>query len=240
MGGGGLGGDGQGDKKGENDKAPAMPNDLDWNALTQELSEGGFTPEDLMKLMMGEDLAANIPGGSAAAGGDTKANAPEASGSAGQKSDENFQETIKKTMQRMQESGDKATAAASENDGDDILMQMMRAMESSGLHGNLGDGEDEGFDKMFSNIMEQLSNKEMLYEPLKDLDDKFGPWLKENREKISKEDLERYELQSTLVAEMVTKFEEKDYTDENPEHRGYIWEKMQKVRSSYLKKENSL
>jgi peroxin-19 len=105
-------------------------------------------------------------------------------------------------------------------------------MEGAGVGAGGGDGEDENLDKLFLGIMEQLSNKEMLYEPMKELHDKFGPWLKENRDKTPKEDLEKYEMQATLVAEIVGKFEEEGFNDENPEHRDYVWQRMQKVRFS--------
>lgn len=208
---------------------PQFPGNEDWNALTEELEKKGFTMADVMKLMMGDELMTGgegIPGvdGSTAT---AKATAKQPS-STTKKGEENFQETIQRTMERMQESGDKATAEVNESGNDDVLMQILKAMESSGLAG-AGEGDDGNLDKLFMGIMEQLSNKEMLYEPLKELDDKFGPWLKENKDKIGKEDLDRYELQASLVNDIVRKFEEKSFSDDKPEDRAYIWEKMQKV-----------
>ncbi|EEQ32736.1 Peroxisome chaperone and import receptor [Microsporum canis] len=211
---------------------PQFPGNEDWNALTEELEKKGFTMADVMKLMMGDELMTGgegIPGvdGSTAT---AKATAKQPS-STTKKGEENFQETIQRTMERMQESGDKATAEVNESGNDDVLMQILKAMESSGLAG-AGEGDDGNLDKLFMGIMEQLSNKEMLYEPLKELDDKFGPWLKENKDKIGKEDLERYELQASLVNDIVRKFEEKSFSDDKPEDRAYIWEKMQKMQAA--------
>lgn len=210
--------------------------DDSWNALADELSQSGMQPADLMKLMLGEDVASGLAGdgggGSGSAGKEEDNQEPATSGKkpAAAPSGENFQDTIQKTMERMQQSGDKATVAANEGEGegDEMLMQVLKAMEASGVNPE-GEGGDENMDKVFMGIMEQLSNKEMLYEPMKELHDKFGPWLKENKDKVSKEDLERYELQSTLVAEIVGKFEEEGFSDDNPEHRAYVWERMQKV-----------
>lgn len=213
---------------------PQFPGNEDWNALTEELEKKGFTMADVMKLMMGEEL---MTGGEGISGMDGSTIADKASGTAKQsspstkKGEDNFQETIQKTMERMQESGDKATAEVNESGNEDVLMQILKAMESSGLAG-AGEGDDGNLDKLFMGIMEQLSNKEMLYEPLKELDDKFGPWLRENKEKIGKDDRERYELQASLVSDIVRKFEEKNFSDDKPEDRAYIWEKMQKVRRS--------
>ncbi|EFQ99631.1 farnesylated protein PEX19 [Nannizzia gypsea CBS 118893] len=214
---------------------PQFPGNEDWNALTEELEKKGFTMADVMKLMMGEEL---MTGGEGIPGidGSTDTGKPSStekqpSPPSTKKGEDNFQDTIQKTMERMQESGDKATAEVNESGNDDMLMQILKAMESSGFAG-AGEGDDGNLDKLFMGIMEQLSNKEMLYEPLKELDDKFGPWLKENKDKAGKEDLERYELQASLVSDIVKKFEEKNFSDDKPEDRAYIWDKMQKMQSA--------
>lgn len=196
-------------------------NDETWSAMADAV---GVPPADLMKLIMGEGGG---PEQQQSAAGPSSSSAAAAAGG------EDFQETIRKTMERIHESGEKATAAATEGGQDDILMQVLKAMEASGMGAGTGtDGaDDENLDKLFMGIMEQLSNKEMLYEPMKELHDKFGPWLKENRDKTPKEDLERFETQATIVAEIVAKFEEKGFSDDNPEHRDYVWQRMQKVCS---------
>lgn len=92
-----------------------------------------------------------------------------------------------------------------------------------------GEGSEEDFSKMLMGMMEQLTNKEILYEPMKELDEKFPAWLEKNREATNREDLERYLEQQRLVREIVSKFEEGGYSDENAQMREYIVERMQKV-----------
>ena len=79
--------------------------------------------------------------------------------------------------------------------------------------------------------MEQIANKELLYEPMQELHGKFGPWIAENKGKgkVSDEDMARYEYQAQVVEQIVSKFNEEGYSDENPECRAYIWEKVQEV-----------
>ncbi|OAX78875.1 hypothetical protein ACJ72_06811 [Emergomyces africanus] len=227
----------------------------DWDALAQKMAKGDMDPAAIMKLLMGDGGPGALAGGVEAdlgdVGGDkkggkgkedvfTKPAAADGGGggsASASKVEDGFQDTIRKTMERMQASGEKATAAATEDGGDDMLMQLLKAMEAgagagAGAGGSGSGAEDENLDKIFMNIMEQLSNKEMLYEPMKELHIKFGPWLEENRGKVPKEDLERYELQSALVAEIVGKFDEEGYSDDKPADRAFIWEKMQKMQAA--------
>ena len=87
-------------------------------------------------------------------------------------------------MERMQNSGDQATAAATSSDGaDDFMAEMLKSLGSGDFNpGGLGGGEDsEDFSKMLMGMMEQLTNKEILYEPMKELHDKFPEWMEKNR-----------------------------------------------------------
>lgn len=140
--------------------------------------------------------------------------------------DASFQETIRRTMARMQESGDQATAAATaEGSEDDFIAEMMKAMKDIPSEG----GNEEDFSKMLMGMMEQLTHKDILYEPMKELNDKFPGWMEKNKDTIAKDDLKRYLEQQVLVAEMVTKFEETTYADSNVADREYIVDRMQKV-----------
>lgn len=145
--------------------------------------------------------------------------------------DASFQDTIRRTMERMQTSGEQATAAAASGGGDDFMSEMLKQLSSGDLGGLGGDGSEEEFSKMLMGMMEQLTNKEILYEPMKELDDKFPAWLAKNRGTTPKEDLKRYEEQQTVVREIVAKFEEKTYSDSNAADREFIVDKMQRVCS---------
>lgn len=142
--------------------------------------------------------------------------------------DASFQETIRRTMERMQSSGEQATAAAAAEGSDDFMAELLRQMQAGG-EGGLGEGGEEEFSKMLLGMMEQLTNKDILYEPMKELNDKFPEWMEKNRESVPEEDRKRYELQEGFVREIVAKFEEPTYADSNAEDREYIVERMQKV-----------
>jgi peroxin-19 len=184
--------------------------------------------ENMLKELGGAaafEEAAGLPSNSTTAqpqpGATTSKTGPSAAG------EESFQETIKKTIERIQASGEQATAAAAADDSDDILAELMKQMQAGvGLD---GEGSEEDFSKMLLGMMEQLTNKEILYEPMKELDDKFPDWIAKNKAKTSKDDMKRYEEQRIVVREIVAKFEEKTYADSNVADREYIVERMQKV-----------
>ncbi|PLB36122.1 putative peroxisomal membrane protein receptor Pex19 [Aspergillus candidus] len=219
-----------------NDNEFASTIDQGADAFTKQLEDSGIPPGDFIKQLLADVMAENgsdapaapanantssaAPASPAAANGDSGANAPE-----------NFNDAISRTINRMKESGDKATAAASEDDiSDDLVAQLLKAVEA----GAAGAGDDGDLTKMFMGMMEQLSNKEMLYEPMKELHGKFGPWITANKGKgkISDEDMARYEDQARIVAQIVGKFEEEGFTDEDPKCREFVWEKMQEMQAA--------
>jgi peroxin-19 len=187
-----------------------------FESMLKELS-GTTALEEAARLPSNSTTAQSQPVDTASKAG------PSASG------DESFQETIKKTIERIQASGEQATAAAAADDSEDILAELMKQMQAgAGLE---GEGSEEEFSKMLLGMMEQLTNKEILYEPMKELDDKFPEWIKKNKSKTPKDDMKRYEEQQVVVREIVAKFEEKTYADSNVADREYIVERMQKVRT---------
>ncbi|KAL1304844.1 hypothetical protein AAFC00_003769 [Neodothiora populina] len=159
----------------------------------------------------------------------TKAAQPSASSSTKKPAESSFQDTIRKTMERMQNSGETASAAAAgAGSEEDMLAQMLKEMEGGGF----GGGSEEDLNKMLMGMMEQLTNKDILYDPMKELHDKFPAWLSSNKDKCSKEDLARYEEQKKVVDEIVARFERKEYSDESTEDREYIVERMQKMQAA--------
>jgi len=178
---------------------------------------------------LGEAARVSLPTGSSSKAKEVPTKEKIAAGPSG--TEESFQETIAKTMERMRASGDQATAAATSENTDDILAEMMKAMQAGGLD---GEGGEEEFSKMLLGMMEQLTNKEILYEPMKELDDKFPAWMEKNAGKVNDVDMKRYKEQQIYVREIVKRFEAKGYKDENAADREYIVERMQKVCLLFL------
>ena len=204
----------------ESDAAPDFGRQLQEQmaALMGEIDESPEMRQQIESMMKEVSAAAEAVPPSGSAQGGARTTSPPASSSG---AEESFQETIRKTMERMQTSGEQATAAAASDDSDDILARMLKDMEGGG---------DEDFSKMLMGMMEQLTNKDILYEPMKELHDKFPAWMRKNRGSTKSDDLQRYEEQQRLVTEIVGKFEEGGYSDSNAADREYIVERMQKAR----------
>lgn len=223
----------------EPQKSESSPDEIAKNlpAGFEDAFKGNQDLEEMMKQMMaGFDPAAaglssdSTPAPAAAASGASPS--PTASttskptpATSKKPAESSFQDTIRKTMERMQTSGDTASAAAAGSGEDDILAQMLKEMEN----GDFGGGDEEDLNKMLMGMMEQLTNKDILYDPMKELHDKFPAWLRENKATTSKEDLARYEEQQQVVGEIVARFERNQYSDDSNADREYIVERMQKV-----------
>lgn len=128
-------------------------------------------------------------------------------------------------MERMRESGAEIDTEIADSQSDDFLAEMLRQMQNATGQG----GSDEDFSKMLMGMMEQLTNKEILYEPMKELDDKFPNWLIENEGIKPPEEMLGFREQAKLVQEIVLKFEQPYYSDSSEVDREYIVERMQKV-----------
>lgn len=138
-----------------------------------------------------------------------------------------FQERIKQTMDRMKSSEAEVDAAVADTDTDNFLAEMLKQMQA----GAGDDGGNEDFSNMLVNMMEQLTSKDILYEPMKELDDKYPEWLRKNEDLQPAEDLGRYKQQASIVKEIVMKFEGPGYRDDDEACREYIVERMQLVSS---------
>jgi peroxin-19 len=217
------------DLMGELDSNPEMQKEFE--RMMAELVQAGQAPTDaeaIEHIGRATEAVHLSPDDVAAA---TGASASSSSKKGGAAQPESFQDTVRKTMERMQASGASADAAAASDapsSEEDMMAQLMKELQAG------GGGGEEDFNKMLMGMMSQLTNKEILYEPMKELHDKFPTWMEENRSSTGKEDLARYEEQHAMVKQIVERFERKGYSDDNDDDREYIVERMQKVSNGSL------
>ena len=213
--------------------------------FTNKMEAEGVKPEDLLKAILGEEAGSKVGNmakqehESRESESQSKSRSPQKgrlkdAKTGGEEASKqkpgtaSFEDTIRKTMARMESSSaaaSSATAQSTQKSEEDLVAEMLRALESESGPGGEGD-----LSKMFLGMMEQLTNKDMLYEPMKELSTKFPSWLDENKTKLEKSEYERFSRQQVIVGEIVDKFEDKGYSDDDPGCREFVWEKMQAMQ----------
>jgi len=93
-----------------------------------------------------------------------------------------------------------------------------------------GSEDEKSMQTFLESIMSQLMSKEVLYEPLKELNDKFPSYLASNRDTLSPSDLERYQAQYACASEIIALFEGAGFQDDDPEMKFRITALMSKMQ----------
>jgi peroxin-19 len=148
----------------------------------------------------------------------------------------NFQDTIRRTMERMKTSGDRTTEELNKEGASGLMEDLIGMLGKANLD---GEGGEEEINSVLMGMMDHLTNKDILYDPMKELHDQFPVWLEKNKETVSQEDRARYELQKTVVAEIVGRFESNTYSDSNTVDRQYILDRMQKVSGQQFQRDTA-
>ena len=97
--------------------------------------------------------------------------------------DENVAQTLK-MLAEASKGMEGADASQAEAMGEELMQKMMEEFEKM--------GQKEDFANVVDGMMHQLLSKDVMYEPMKQVCDKFPEWLADNEEKLPKEDYERY------------------------------------------------
>ncbi|CCG23428.1 Pex19 protein [Candida orthopsilosis Co 90-125] len=133
----------------------------------------------------------------------------------------NFDFVMKETMERLRKSGEdidsKIKNDSSGTNPEDILTQLLAGMNESGLGGG-----DMDMSKLLIDMLEQLSSKEVLYEPIKDLNNKFPQYLEDNKDKLDQEQYANYTKQYDITNDILKVFESDSYNDSNKAQRDQI------------------
>lgn len=92
-----------------------------------------------------------------------------------------------------------------------MVEEFMKSLGDSlgGLSGNdpASASAAPNVDKLVENIVGQLLSEDVLKEPMLQMKDAYKQWLPENKEKLSKENYEKYQTQENLVNEICDKYE---------------------------------
>lgn len=129
-----------------------------------------------------------------------------------------FEDTIAQTMDRLQHDS---------IDNNDFLPRMLKDLEAAA--GADGSG---GIDSLLVGLMEELGSKEVLYEPMKEIHDQFPKWLDAHAADLPADELTRYKQQQRVVAQIVAKYEDVSYSDNDPVARRVITKLMEEMQAT--------
>ncbi|KAF9513836.1 hypothetical protein BS47DRAFT_1317306 [Hydnum rufescens UP504] len=141
-----------------------------------------------------------------------------------------FQKKILEAMQKLKTSEDNLQSDSS--NPSDPLAKLLADLDLGALDDADGQGANEGdFQTMVEGMMTQLMSKDILYDPLKELQEKFPAYLSKNEAVLSAEDKTRYTNQLSKVHEIVAVFERRDYKDDDPAQSTKILGLMNEMQS---------
>ncbi|KAN0086032.1 peroxisome chaperone and import receptor [Tylopilus felleus] len=142
-----------------------------------------------------------------------------------------FQSSIRSTLNRLKESESGLQPSdASASAGGENLESLLAQLKDLG---NVGEGanSEEHLQGVLEEMMGQLMGKDVLYEPLKELHEKFPGYLTEHASTISAADKARYETQIVCIKHLIDAFEAPSYRDDDDKMRGKIVELMSELQT---------
>ncbi|EMD32382.1 hypothetical protein CERSUDRAFT_118745 [Gelatoporia subvermispora B] len=182
-----------------------------WEAMLVEGMNGRMDPDGIS----GSDAAS-------AKGKETPGQAGKAPGA-----EQPFQETIRKAMDKLKESDSNLQADASAGSADSLEALLA---QFEGLAEGSGESEEE-LHGVLQTMMGHLMSKDVLYEPLKELHDKFPSYLEEHGSKLGADDKRRYESQYSTVSKIIAVFDDPSYSDDDPLKGVHIVELMNQMQT---------
>lgn len=133
-----------------------------------------------------------------------------------------FDDVMKDAMDRLKKSGENIDEQLkndpSGGNPEDMLTQLLAGLGGAGG----GAGGDFDMSKLLVDMLEQLSSKEVLYEPIKDLNSKFPEFLSEKKGVIADDQHATYTKQYEITTDILAIFEAPGYTDNDKQKRDKV------------------
>ncbi|KAI0051537.1 Pex19 protein [Auriscalpium vulgare] len=134
-----------------------------------------------------------------------------------------FQKSVRQAMERLKASEDTLQADASAGQEDELEKLLASLGE--------GGGDDDALHGILEGMMGQLMSKDVLYEPLKELNEKFPEYLATNATKLPADDLARYKAQQASVSKIIVLFDDPSYSDSDATKGAEIVNLMSEMQS---------
>uniref|UniRef100_A0A0N5BY26 Peroxin-19 n=1 Tax=Strongyloides papillosus TaxID=174720 RepID=A0A0N5BY26_STREA len=148
-----------------------------------------------------------------------------------QDASKNFETMLDAIMKKVESEKDTNDGNFSEEDKN-FFNDMKKFMETANTINN-GCSEEEmnrimsefenpnSFMKNFTEmLMEEMTNKETMYPPIKEMRDKFPQFLEEKNSTLSEEELKKYKKQQEIVEKICVEFERENYDENDEDQKG--------------------
>ncbi|KAG0749961.1 hypothetical protein G6F57_005052 [Rhizopus arrhizus] len=135
---------------------------------------------------------------------------------------QSFQEAIGKTMDKLKDSSKEIDSSIAEDSEEAFMAELMKQMESLADNGE--------FENVLEGMMSQLMSKELLYEPMKDLSQKYPEWLENNKDKVKAEDYDKYRQQQAICQQIVAIYEAPGFDEKNEVQAKNVMDLMTKMQ----------
>ncbi|KAH7890607.1 Pex19 protein [Phlebopus sp. FC_14] len=158
----------------------------------------------------------------------SKADAPASSPPPKAKDNDTFQSRIRSTVNKLKESESGLNTSDFGATGSEDSLEALLSKLGSGADAPESEEELQG---VLEAMMGQLMSKEVLYEPLKELSEKFPGYILDNNSTISAEDKKRFDAQIVCIKKLLDAFEAGDYREDDDKSRQLIAELMGELQS---------
>ena len=91
-------------------------------------------------------------------------------------------------------------------------LEALASQQQDTLGGHEEEGEEDSLpsgmsSSLVDSIMQQLLSKEVLYQPMKDIGERYPSWLEENKDKVSSQELHMYQKQYEYIQKICSLYE---------------------------------
>eukprot|EP00850_Spirogloea_muscicola_P016932 SM000141S00876 [mRNA] locus=s141:171746:173213:- [translate_table: standard] len=114
----------------------------------------------------------------------------------------NSDERLASTLETLAEQTRQTVESMEETNGavdDELIEKLVRQFEDV--------GSSQDMQVVMDTMMRQLLSEEVLYEPMKEIGERYPAWLASNREKLSTEDYDRYSRQHHIIQQLCVIYE---------------------------------
>ncbi|KAK7438470.1 Peroxisome chaperone and import receptor [Stygiomarasmius scandens] len=174
---------------------------------------------------------ADIPGLDNVNGMDGKAKAAPGPSGAVPPEPKDFQTRLKQTMDKLKESESNLQSDSGAGDAPESLESLMSTLRDLGLDENTEAGDDAALAGFLENMMGQLMSKELLYEPLSELNEKFPEFLTNPPQPLEPVDRERFQSQHQYVKKILAVFDQPNYDEKDAETQKKVADLMGEMQT---------